>query len=288
MSLKTLITAVITLITVTVIKSQDIIYTISGGKITAKVLEINPKEIKYKSYSNIEGPNYVINNSDVVLIQFANGTSQIINQDAPALKPKKDEIPVASKTYTLNNRPTNIYYLHPNLISINALALMNGDFTLLYDREFCNSHLNITALGGYNFNQHINQGFNAIINSAGGNVKKNFDAGLGISFMPNNTRRGQYFIGLLGKYMNYNYQQYDYVNGQGGVLQNKIGTQLGIMFTNGWVVRVTENLNFKLFGSLGISSNHPFLNSSFSSNPNGLAQEAFPKMYFGYCFGYRF
>ena len=288
MNIKTLLTSVIILITVTAIKAQDVIYTISGNKITAKVLEISSKEIKYKSYSNIEGPNYVISNSDVVLIQFANGTSQIINQDAPILKPKKDEIPVATRTNTLNNNPPNLYYLHPNLISINALALMNGDFTLLYDREFFNSHLNVTALGGYNFNQHINQGFNAIINSAGSNVKKNFDAGLGISFMPNNKRRGQYFIGLLGKYMNYNYQQYDYVNGQASVLQNKVGTQLGVMVTNGWVIRVTENLNFKLFGSIGISSNHPYLNSNFSTNVNGLTQETFPKMYFGYCFGYRF
>ena len=205
--------------------AQDVIYTTSGNKISAKIVEISASEIKYKAFSNIDGPNYVIYNSDVVLINFENGTSQIINANAPSLKPLKEEVPVATQK-PKEKLPENIYYLNPNLLSINALGLANGDITILYDRDLCNNHLGLTALGSYNINPSVNKGFNAFINESGGNVKKNFDAGLGINFMPSNTSRGQYFVGLLSKYMNYNYEEYEYVNGVGSVLKQREGLKL--------------------------------------------------------------
>lgn len=261
--------------------AQDIIYTTAGNKINAKVLEIGTNEIKYKDFSNIEGPNYVIYNTDVVLINFANGTSQIINANAPSLKPKKDEILIAKPKEKLA-LPENLYYLNPNMISINALALLNGDIAVMYDREFLNSHLGLTALGSYNINPSINQGFNAFINEAGGSVKKKYDAGLGINFMPQNTKRGQYFLGVLGKYMAYDYETYDYVSGIGSVLKIKEGTQTAVMITNGWFMRITPNFNLKIFGSAGFCSNNPQLQGISQTNM------VLPKFYFGYCFGYRF
>lgn len=263
--------------------AQDVIYTTSGNKINAKIVEISTNEIKYKSFSNIDGPNYVIYSSDVVLINFENGTTQIINANAPSLKPVKEETPVVTQK-TKEKLPDNIYYLNPNLISINALGLANGDITILYDRDLCNNHLGLTALGSYNINKSINTGFNSFINEAGGNVKKNFDAGLGVNFMPSNTSRGQYFVGFLGKYMNYNYEEYEYVLGLGSILKQRVGSQIAVMLTNGCTVRVTQNFNFKLFASVGLSSNRPFI----SLGSNGIKQEVLPKFYFGYCFGYRF
>lgn len=57
--------------------SQDIITTKSGEDILAKVLEVNPSEIKYKKYGNDESPLYTILKSDLVMIRYDDGTKDI-------------------------------------------------------------------------------------------------------------------------------------------------------------------------------------------------------------------
>ena len=258
------------------IRAQDVLYTISGNKIKTKVIEINTNEIKYKDFNNIEGPTYLIYNTDVVLIQFANGSTQIINAAAPALNPVKTETVAAKKPQQKRNQ--NLYYINPNLLSINALALANGDVTIMYDRDFLNSRLSLSALGGYNFNTRMGV-FNSFINDSREHAKKNYDLGLGINFMPNNTKRGQYFVGLLAKYMAYTYDNpIDTTNNQ-LLFAKATGYQMAVMITNGWFVRISPNFNFKIFGSFGIPINSPELKSNY---------RIAPKVYLGYCFGYRF
>ncbi len=256
--------------------AQDIIYTTSGNKITAKVTELNTSDVKYKDFSNLEGPTYVISKVEVVVIQFSDGTSQIINENPPSLEPKKPE--EKQEKAPAKKKDFNLYYLNKNLLSINALALANGDVTLLYDRELLDSKLCLTFLGGYNFNPNMG-GLNGLIAGAYQHTKKNYDAGFGISFMPRNTRRVQYFVGLLGKYMSYNYEDLNVVNGQSVTAASK-GSQLAIMLNNGWVFRVTPNLNFKIFGAIGAPINSPKLTQQDAN--------LIPKVYLGYCFGYRF
>ncbi len=57
--------------------AQDTLYTVSGQKIAAKVIEINQTEIKYKKATNIEGPTYVVDKTDVALIEYKNGTKEL-------------------------------------------------------------------------------------------------------------------------------------------------------------------------------------------------------------------
>lgn len=258
--------------------AQDVLYTTAGNKILAKVLEINTNEIKYKEFINLEGPAYVIYNTDVVLIQFANGSTQIINPNAATLKPVKTETEISSKQ--IENKLPNLYYINPNLLSINALALANGDITLMYDREFLESKLSLSVLGGYNFNSYMGHGgLNLLIAQSVANPKKNYDLGLGINFMPNNTKRGQYFVGLLGKYMSYTYDETTVASNNQYVYSKTNGYQMAIMVTNGLLMRISQNFNFKVFGSIGVPINSPSLNKDYS---------VLPKIYLGYCFGYRF
>lgn len=256
-------------------RAQDMIYTISGSKFQAKVTEVNTADVKYKDFSNLEGPTYVISKREVVLIRYSDGFTQIINDNPPALSPKSAE---EKKTRLPEKKPMNLYYLNKNLISINALALMNGDVTLLYDRELLDSRLCLTFMGGYNFNPNTGP-LNAVIRSSWLQSKKNYDAGFGISFMPRNTRRAQYFVGLLGKYMSYDFEENEIINNQ-SVLTKKTGSQLAVMINNGWVFRITPTLNMKFFAAIGIPS--------YSHTLTDNTLKAIPKAYIGYCFGYRF
>ena len=268
--------------------SQDILYLSNGDKLSAKITEINPTDVKYKDFTNLGGPTYVISKSELVLILYSNGATQVLNSNPKPIEPKK-ESPVTTNTKAPETKKAtvpNLYYMNNNLLSINALALANGDVTLIYDRELFNSKMSVSFLGGYNFNSRMGI-LNAFIVDAKENTKKNYDAGLGINYMPRNTKRVQYFIGVLGKYMSYNYKNViDTVNNQ-KKYENASAYQFAIMLTNGWVYRISPFFNFKIFGSIGMQINSTTLQTT-NSFGNTRDYTNSPKIYLGYCFGYRF
>ena len=55
------------------LNAQDVILKRTGEKIEAKVLEIGTNEIKYKKFSNLEGPTYNIEKREVFEITYKNG-----------------------------------------------------------------------------------------------------------------------------------------------------------------------------------------------------------------------
>ena len=54
-------------------KAQDVIVKKDNSTILSKVLRISNSEIEYKKWSNLDGPTYVINVSDIVSINYENG-----------------------------------------------------------------------------------------------------------------------------------------------------------------------------------------------------------------------
>lgn len=59
--------------------SQDYIMLVNGDEIEAKVLEINDKSIKYKKFSNINGPTYTMDKSEIFLIKYQSGDKDVFN-----------------------------------------------------------------------------------------------------------------------------------------------------------------------------------------------------------------
>ncbi len=57
--------------------AQDTLYTTKGKIITGKVAEITPTEIKYKRAANPDGPLYVVDRSEIVLIHYKNGSKDV-------------------------------------------------------------------------------------------------------------------------------------------------------------------------------------------------------------------
>lgn len=62
------------------VHAQDIITKKNGDDIKAKIVEVNQNEIKYKSFTNPDGPLFVIYKSDILLIRYENGTKDIFNE----------------------------------------------------------------------------------------------------------------------------------------------------------------------------------------------------------------
>lgn len=55
------------------INAQDVIVKKDGSTILSKVLEVNKTDIKYKKYSNQNGPIYTVDKSEIMAINYENG-----------------------------------------------------------------------------------------------------------------------------------------------------------------------------------------------------------------------
>jgi hypothetical protein len=56
--------------------AQDVITKNDGSTILSKVISISDSEVSYKSYSNIDGPTYILSKSDINYITYANGSTE--------------------------------------------------------------------------------------------------------------------------------------------------------------------------------------------------------------------
>lgn len=63
--------------------AQDRITTKDGTDIQAKILEVGSSEIKYKKFSNLEGPTYTISKEDILIITYANGENEVFKDTTP-------------------------------------------------------------------------------------------------------------------------------------------------------------------------------------------------------------
>lgn len=59
--------------------AQDIIVKKSGDEIQSKVVEISSKEIKYKKFSNIDGPIYTMSKDEIFMLRYENGEKEVFD-----------------------------------------------------------------------------------------------------------------------------------------------------------------------------------------------------------------
>ena len=64
--------------------AQDVIVKKDGTTILSKVLEVNPGDIKYKKFSNQNGPTYTITKAEVMSINYESGDKDVFTDSQPA------------------------------------------------------------------------------------------------------------------------------------------------------------------------------------------------------------
>ena len=80
--------------------AQDLIVKTDAAKIEAKVIEITPEAVRYKRFSNPDGPTYVLPVGEVSYIEYPNGER---DEFAPTPTPA----PVAPAAPTPDSAPTS-------------------------------------------------------------------------------------------------------------------------------------------------------------------------------------
>lgn len=84
--------------------SQDIIVKKDGSIIKSKVIELNSTEIKYKKISNIDGPTYVLEKSEILSINYENGEVETFSvSNSNKNNQVEQQVKVASDNQSLIN-----------------------------------------------------------------------------------------------------------------------------------------------------------------------------------------
>ncbi len=63
--------------------AQDTLVLRNGREHVVKVLEINPTEVVYKRFDNLEGPTIIVLKAEVAAIVYANGTREAFDEEPP-------------------------------------------------------------------------------------------------------------------------------------------------------------------------------------------------------------
>lgn len=63
--------------------AQDTLVLRNGREHVVKVLEINPSEVVYKRFDNLEGPTIIVLKAEVASIVYANGTREEFDEEPP-------------------------------------------------------------------------------------------------------------------------------------------------------------------------------------------------------------
>ena len=91
--------------------AQDVIVKRNGDELQCKILEVSKNEVKYKRWSNQEGPAFTEKKSDIFMIKYENGEKDVIAYETPALE---SSISTPDMTYTT---PNEIIVADPTPIS---------------------------------------------------------------------------------------------------------------------------------------------------------------------------
>lgn len=94
------------------VSAQDVIITRDSKKIEARVLEVNEETIRYKKYSNPDGPEYVHPKNDIITIVYENGRVEVFEMENASV-PDTVKIAVKPEEYGLGN-DCALLYLYRN------------------------------------------------------------------------------------------------------------------------------------------------------------------------------
>lgn len=246
-------------------KAQDQLYKRDNSKILVKIQEVNPDEIKYKLYSNLNGPVLSEARNNVILIIYESGLHEVISPTLPEV-PAQMNYPTGSML-TMSKNDSLAFYKYSKSLSINFANFMNNELGLMYQYENYKSNYSIVipmAVGVekpgvtqsiyFNGNTTPYNGSHYTLN------KKLFEIGFGVNYYPSFRSNVNYYIGPVFKFMQYDgTQSYStgLYNGQyvtSTQYKNSTLTRYTMSITNGVVIRTRSRLNANIFGSLGFKN----------------------------------
>ena len=95
-------------------KAQDVIVMQDGSTVLAKVLKVTKTEVTYKKHNNLQGPDYSANVSDIVYINYENGTKETFNPVVSQTQVQSQTDIYTSEVQTSDSELLKKYYDYTN------------------------------------------------------------------------------------------------------------------------------------------------------------------------------
>lgn len=246
--------------------SQDKLFKKDGSKLEVKITEVGINTVKYKLFTNPEGPDYVLLKTDVLLIEYANGSTEVFKDSGYDAPPKEF-------TYQSSKE------IARNIITVNMVQLLYSNFTLAYERRSQNGSL------GVRFPVSIGLSENRETYEYAGSlsINKIYSIGVDFNFYPSPNKKLAYYIGPSIYYGSNRYYYYTNYPGYGtvGVKSNNYS----FMINNGLMFQPVANFAFST--SLGIGMSKVDLSTS-QSNYYGYQSGVLPRATIDFCLGFKF
>jgi len=237
--------------------SQDMIYLNDGSVIESKVVEIGKKEIKYKKFKNLTGPDYKIFKDEVSKITYESGAEDVFSE-------AKNAKSGTSKKLDLGN----------NVVYINVVDILFQNITLAYE-HFIGEQKKLGLRVPVSFSLYGNSNNNFDL----WNSYNVFYSGIDLNYYPLGQRQASFFIGPSLRYGMARFR-YDDVDSFGN-FQSFIttGSYASVLFQSGFTWNPVKELT--VTSSLGLGSRRYFTSSPSNRNTVTTASLWF-------AFGYRF
>lgn len=149
--------------------AQDVIYKTDGTREEVKIIQIGNREVQYKKFDNPDGPVYIINKENMVMITYENGDYDLFTR------------PVNDKN--IDNQQLSVDFAK-NVFGYHLFDLVFGDFALSYERILPSGKIGIKVPVAFGFDEYDNWDFNNI-----------FYSGVGVNFYPTGQGKWKYFMG---------------------------------------------------------------------------------------------
>ena len=285
--MKKLLSITLLIITLQAI-SQDVIIKKTGDEIEAKVLEVGETIIKYKKFSNIGGPSYSINKSDIFMIKYENGDKDVFDKkDNNSSRSVSDDgaAKVVTVTYSkLNTGKGGISDKEVfHAIKIDPVLFIVGELPIFYEHRLGNKTsfeigLGITML------DYINSG---IISEASiseyydsRNVKLGYTISGEFRFYPSNHTRAleDIYFGPHIKFKQYNTSLINCGSPLEEALDEHI-TYLNAQLKVGYIIYPSDRVFFDWYGGIGLKfTNNNGYTCSSSGNTSTVVSNNFSSM----------
>ncbi len=92
------------------VSAQDVIVRRDGDELQCKILEVSKNEVRYKRWTNQEGPAFTEKKSDIFMIKYENGEKDVMAYGTPSLEVQAPSADL-SKTTSIEPTPLSDIYL---------------------------------------------------------------------------------------------------------------------------------------------------------------------------------
>ena len=229
----------------TTLFAQDTIIQLNNTKIIAKIIEVNPKVIKYKNATNPEGPVYTIDKRDVSVINYSNGTSDIFS-----LKPVKIIDPAVKPHGKYTDFGQNFFYLRPTDLFFGFISggyeytLKSGSFSIKMPLSFGLISMGL-ADSVYDY-EYWNGEFDR--SNSYYNPYKTFSVGLDFNYYPTGQGMVRFFFGPALEYGKYHYQVFSQIQTPPYTqfIEKRLGSYSSFMMNGGVLFQPTKHFNLSM------------------------------------------